>query len=305
MARLPLAWMIVIGFALWGGRALADPAAAPPRTLRLAFADSEMPAPKETTGPGLPGGPEKPAEPIGSLQEEGSIAPPDLAYGVAMRARWVTVPAFMLNLFTRRNVPLSSYALAIEGYRRKGNFDFMVAIGYQNMSPSDGNWLGKDQFQHPANVDTDYVQFKGLALVTLDASFIWRNWFSKSFGIHYGAGLGVGIKTGQMLRTSDAGCTETNAGDVTQCHPLNVDCSSGVCNEQQLANTSRAGGERVDSAATPSRFVDQNIPAAVPIVNIVLGIDFRLPQVPNLEAKIEGGFYDAFFLGGGIVYRIF
>ena len=35
---------------------------------------------------------------------------------------------------------------------------------------------------------------------------------------------------------------------------------------------------------------------------MVIGIDFRLPQVRGWEAKIEGGFYNAFFLGGGVAY---
>ena len=49
-------------------------------------------------------------------------------------------------------------------------------------------------------------------------------------------------------------------------------------------------------------FYSGSIPAAVPIFNAVVGVDFRLPQVRGWEARIEGGFYDAFFLGGGVGY---
>jgi len=37
-------------------------------------------------------------------------------------------------------------------------------------------------------------------------------------------------------------------------------------------------------------------------VNLLVGVDFRLPQVRGWEARIEGGFYDAFFLGGAVGY---
>jgi hypothetical protein len=73
---------------------------------------------------------------------------------------------------------------------------------------------------------------------------------------------------------------------------------NGVCSDKSLA----ALGPGVDSPDNPHRFVDGNVPPAVPIVNVVVGVDFRLPQVRGWEAKIEGGFYDAFFLGGAVGY---
>jgi hypothetical protein len=40
-----------------------------------------------------------------------------------------------------------------------------------------------------------------------------------------------------------------------------------------------------------------------PVVNVFAGMDFRLPDyAKGWEAKIEGGFFDAFFLGVGIGY---
>jgi hypothetical protein len=302
-----LGWSIVIGLALlaWGGVArAAEPAAEAPR-LRLALAAdaAAMPEPSETPPPSVAaGGAPAAAEPVGSLEEEGSMKPGDLHYGGGARLRWVTVPSWLLNIFTARNVPLSSWATAVELFRRKGGFDFALAFGYQNMSPPDGNWLGKGNV---AATDTDLVQFRSLAIWTIDASFVWRNWFSRSFGIHYGAGLGLGIVTGELLRTSSTGACATT-GDPSQCHPLNVSCPNGVCNEQQLVSTQvgnncKAGSD-VDGPQSPHRFCDSNVPGAVPIVNVVVGVDFRLPQVPGFEVKVEGGFYDAFFLGGGAVY---
>lgn len=253
----------------------------------------EMPPPAVTEGP-APAASE--ASPLaGTVAAEPSRAP-NVSYGVAARLRWVSVPSWMLNLFTKRNVPLSSYAVAAEFFRRKGEFDFIVSIGYQSLSPPDGNWLGRG---HDASIDTDYVQFKGLGMVGADASFVWHSFLNDWFGMHYGAGLGLGIITGHLLRTSNGtGCTDANAGDYTRCHPIGAICPPSGCTDSSLA----ALGPGVDDPQNPHRFTDSNVPPALPIVNVLIGVDFRLPHVRGWEAKLEGGFYDAFFLGGGVAY---
>lgn len=222
---------------------------------------------------------------------------PDVSYGVAARLRWVSVPKWMLDFFTKRNMPLSSYSTAIEVMRRKGEFDIIASFGYMGLAPSDGNWLGKG---HDPAIDTDYVQFKNFAMWTADVSFVWHSYLNDWFGLHYGAGLGLGVLTGQMLRTSNAGCNEANAGDPTQCHPLGVTCGPNGCSEQDLQGTMNNVG--MDDPANPRRFADSNVPPVLPIVNVLAGIDFRLPHVRGWEAKLEGGFYNAFFLGGAVGY---
>jgi hypothetical protein len=297
-----LTFLVATGVCLAAGAARAQtplPAAAPPSVEATPAGSPAMPAevpaaplPEATAPSALDGAPL-----AGTLATAPPTRGPNVSYGIGVRLRWVSVPKWMLNLFTKKNVPLSSYATALELFRRKGEFDFILSVGYQNMSPSDGNWLGRG---HDANVDTDYVQFKGLGLVGIDASFVWHSFLTDWFGLHYGAGLGLGIVTGKMLRTSnsDTLCNEANAGDYVQCHPKGVTCGPGGCSDAQLAATE--GG--VDDPTDPHRFRESNVPPALPIVNVILGMDFRLPHVRGWEAKIEGGFYDAFFLGGGVGY---
>ncbi|HEX4406108.1 MAG TPA: hypothetical protein VH560_14825 [Polyangia bacterium] len=283
------------------GRAFAQTAAAPVQP--VAASTVGAPAAQVTTMPApavAAPGPKADETPVVSTIAATGTTSPNVSYGVALRLRWVSVPAWMLNLFTKRNVPLSSYSTALELMRRKGEFDFIVSVGYQSMSPGDGNWLGRD---HDASIDTDYVQFKGLGFVGIDASFVWHSYLNDWFGLHYGAGLGLGIVTGQMLRTSDgSGCTEGNAGNVAACHPVGITCPYGTCSDNDLKSLNPGGSAATDSAATPHRFVDGDLPPALPIVNVLVGMDFRLPHVRGWEAKIEGGFYDAFFLGGGVGY---
>jgi hypothetical protein len=222
------------------------------------------------------------------------VAPPrnpnDPVYGAGARLRWISVPSWLLGLFTKANHALSSYGFAAEGYRRKGDYDIMFSLSYQRMGPPDGNWLGRG---HEASIDTDFIQFRNFGLVGFDAAFIRRIDLSEYVTYRYGAGLGIAIVTGQMLRTSAGNCRDNNLYDTTQCKP--VICRGQTCTEAELAMSSRTGTN--DTVQSPHRFVDGDVPGAVPILNVVTGFDFHFPQVKGLELRLEGGFYDAFFLG--------
>jgi hypothetical protein len=225
-------------------------------------------------------------------------APAPARYGVGIRSRVTSVPKWLLGAFFDQSVPLTSYTIGIEGYRRSGNFDFVLGLAWQSLSPSDGNWLGQG---HPPATDTDFVQFRDLGAVSLDAAFIFHSAFNRYVGMHYGGGVGLGIITGKLLRTSDGspGCP-ANPGSAGDCFP--VVCPTGPCTEAELKATESPLG--VDSATTPSRF-RQTLPSVYPIVNLVTGLDFQTPRLPAVDFKIDVGyFFPYFFLGGGISYRI-
>jgi hypothetical protein len=299
MCRLVCAVLIAVSGMISVARAAEEgqPSEAPSSPAAMPPPTPAMPPPAEAAAPRPGGAPDaaRAGAPAGELVDDaGATRPADLSYGAGVRLRWVTVPAWMLNLFTDRNVPLSSWGTGIEFFRRKANFDFVASFSYQNMSPPPGNWLGKD---HPANIDTDYVQFNNLALWGVDVSFVWHTMFNEWVGLRYGAGIGVGIVQGQILRTSNSGCTDENAGDLTMCNPMGSTCTGESCT---LSPASLTPGP--DSPGNPHRFADPNVPPVLPIVNILVGLNFRLPQVRGWEAKIEGGFYNAFFLGTGVGY---
>jgi hypothetical protein len=230
------------------------------------------------------------AEPAATVGVTPARNPNDAVYGAGARLRWVSVPSWLLGLFTKANHSLSSYGFAAEGYRRRGDYDIMVSVSYQKMGPPDGNWLGRG---HEAAIDTDLIQFRNFGLVGFDAAFIRRMNLSEYVTYRLGAGLGLGIVTGQMLRTSAGNCRDNNLYDVTQCKP--VVCRGKTCTEAELARSSTTG--TVDTVGDPHRYADTDVPGAVPILNVVTGFDFHFPQVKGLEVRLEGGFYDAFFLG--------
>ena len=233
--------------------------------------------------------PEEPGSGAPVVSTDAPTGPSEVAYGAGARLRWVSVPGWLLGLFTKQNQSLSSYGVAGEFFRRKGDMDIMVGLSYQSMGPPDGNWLGKGK---DASLDTDLVQFRNFGFVGFDATFIWRTVISEYVAFRYGAGLGVAIMTGEMLRTSAAGCTEQNAADTRVCKPSF--CPATGCTEQLLAGSMG----RVDNGpGDPHRFKVGNVPAAIPILNLVTGLDFHIPQAKGLELRLEGGFYNAFFLG--------
>ena len=222
-------------------------------------------------------------------------------YGLAFRFRWVSVPSWFLGLFAQKSVALSTYGYALEGYRRKidrddpnRTWELNVGIGFQNMSPADGYWLGKGK---QPDVDADLVQARNFSLITMDAAFISRQYFNRYFGIHYGAGLGLAVVRGKILRTSAQYDPTTKTYTVVS--NGRTICDTGAkCNEAALAASQGPG----DQASDGHRFQETAIPGAIPIINLLFGLDFPIPDAKGLEFRIEGGFYDAFFIGGTAGY---
>lgn len=226
-------------------------------------------------------------------------------FGGALRMRWISVPGWMLGLFTQANHPLSSYGYGGEFFRRKldrddpmQSWDISFGLGYQKMGPPDGNWLGKG---YDPSKDTDWVQFRDFGLLTFDVSLISRRFFNEVFGIHYGAGLGLAIVTGKILRTSSSpACRENNLNNLDVCKPRICDTAANTAACEAKLAASETG--RPDDPNDPHRFSEGAVPGAIPVLNLVFGLDFKVPPVPGLEFRLEGGFCDAFFAGGTVVY---
>lgn len=215
-------------------------------------------------------------------------------YGAGARLRWVSVPNWLLGLFLKQSVPLSSYGFGGEVFRRNGDLDMVLGLSYQKMGPPDGNWLGRGK---AASVETDFLQFRNFGFVGVDASFIWRTVFNQNVALRYGAGLGLAFVTGKILRVSNAGCTEQNAGNTRDCRPIY--CPPTGCSEaMHLARE----GQPDNGPTDPHRFSEGDVPGAIPIINMLIGLDFHIPNVKGLELRVEGGFYNAFFAGIATTY---
>lgn len=281
-----------------------------------AFAQESAPAAADPSPAASPAGIEAAAVPPSgeatAAGDETTVAAANVAkpaprslYGIAARWRWATVPGWFLGLFTEKNVPLSTFnSWALEGFWRKHDKDdhnrtweIVVSVGYQNMSPSDGYWLGRGK---EPTLDADLVQARNLGLVTMDAAYVVRQYFSPYFGIHYGAGLGLGIVRGKILRTSATYDPATGQYSVVSGGAQICD-ANGTCDETRLAAT-QASGVPDGGPTNPRRFQENSVPSALPIINLLFGLDFPIPQAQGLEFRVEGGFYDAFFVGASAGY---
>jgi len=275
----------------------------------VAFAQDtpQMPPPEaagpapDATSPADPGAAPATEEAAAAVAAPATAVANAAKYGLGLRGRWVSIPSWFLGLFTQKSMPLSSYSIALEGYRRKVDRDdphrtweLSAAIGFQDMSPADGYWLGKGK---DPSQDADLVQARNFSLITMDAAFISRQYFSPYFGIHYGAGLGLAVVRGKILRTSATYDPATKNYTVIS-NGAQICDANAKCNEAALA----AGQGRDGGPTDPHRFQETSIPGAIPIINLLFGLDFPIPDAKGLEFRVEGGFYDAFFVGGTAGY---
>lgn len=218
-------------------------------------------------------------EPVVEEEEVKLVGTTNFAqYGLGVRARYVTIPNFMLEWFLAHATSMQSFtAVGAELVRRRGNFDLVFGLEYDAIAPKEGLYQEKgdsltqcglgDESQCP-----DYVTGEDLALLGVDASFLWHLDVHPLVQLRYGAGIGMGVVLGEVEqhdRQCNAGTSLGDLDDPKACRDL-----------MQVKNA--------------------DIPPIVPIVNLLVGARVKLHE--QLSLNIEGGFRDMFFFGGGINY---
>lgn len=185
-------------------------------------------------------------------------------YGVGVRLRRVFIPEWAVELFVE-DMPGGGQnnGFGLELLREKGNVTIALGVEYEPLEAEDGIWIERGE-SIPAD-GVDYVEFRDLAWYGVDASFIWRTGIiGKKLSLHYGAGLGVAVFTGEV-RQSDRICTNDQVESCTVPDPL---------------------GEQ-DKVA--------DLPPVFPIVNVIVGLQLR--PVDNVMINLEGGIRTVPFVG--------
>ena len=211
-------------------------------------------------------------------EEEEQVTPPpepEVIWGIGARARFITIPTFVFDLFVDHSTGLNAFSVAGSVIRRNGNFDIVMTLEYASTSPDDGLWQEKDEVPGMANMDPDLVVFDGLSQISADVSFIWHAPLTDFMAFRYGAGIGIGVPIG--------GYTHTDT----------------VC----------PAGTRIDDLDNPSqcpvapgaRVEDDNLPPVVPIVNLLAGLRFKVADQFSIDVEL-GWRFPAFFAGAGIGY---
>lgn len=185
--------------------------------------------------------------------------------GVGLRGRYVFMPKGVIELFlVSAESGVATAGFGLELVRRKADFDIVLGLEYENISPDEGF------YQDEEGEDPDRVEFDGFAMLGLDVNFVWSTELAPKLHLRYGAGIGVAAVLGDVLQT-DLNCP--NLDDFNTC----VVDPTGDQNE-------------------PS----EDVPPVVPIVNVLLGARFDV--LPNLSVNVETGFRNLFYAGLGATY---
>lgn len=186
-------------------------------------------------------------------------------YGMGLRLRGVFEPKGVIELFIEEaSGGVFSPGFGVEFLRRKGNFELVLGLEYENVSPPDGHWLEKGDDGVSPGQYPDYVEFDGLAWFTADLAFMFHNPINDKVSFRYGAGFGLGIVLGEVLQT-DQICTGRDFD--SQC----TDDTTGQINDEA------------------------DIPPVFPVIDLILGVQFK--PTKKMTVNLEGGLRTLFFFG--------
>jgi hypothetical protein len=210
---------------------------------------------------------DEPAAP--EVSEVNADDPNRARLGVGIRLRNIRMPESLLELFIE-DVPGggSHFGIGLELMRRKGNFELAIGLEYDPLSATEGVWIDKGD-EIPTD-DPDYVEFDGFGWVSADISFIWQQVLHKTVALRYGAGLGLGVILGDVLRT-DFTCT---SGETSSCQR--------------------------DPNAVNDRTPEEAIPPVFPIVNLLFGVQVR--PTDSIAINFEVGLHTLPYLGTTVGY---
>lgn len=281
---------LVAMLGLVGTLAAAGPALAQQAT------DEERVAPAADVAPAQPAGaaatvadaPEEPA-----LADERRSSAPDAIqqasahspaeeenkpyYFLGARFRLLWIPSFLVNLFADvEDWPGAiNPGTGLEFTYRKNRFDIVAALWWQGFSATPGFMKGQ------GDMSSEMEQIRpGLNAFYLSADFLWSYPFNDIVAFTYGAGLGVGLVTGSLIRTE----AFSQGGSWHK-------CSGPGSGEGDSSAYCEVGGHYgVDEADSGG-----DVPPVVPWIALDLGL--RIKPHRNFMMRVDLGIGLGFFLG--------
>ncbi len=218
-------------------------------------------------------------------------------YGLGARVRYLFVTELMLAPFLASAKAMNGASFGIEFEYRKPNYDIVTSFDASFFTFDSGNWLGSG---HAADVDTKYTQFRNLNFISLDVSIIGHRWLTPWMEIRGGAGLGLGVVTGDVLVTANSNqCNLGNVHDTTKCYPVGGTppigpITSDAQAEPGLKSTERPGNPP-NLNTDPHRKQADKLSPVWPVLNILIGMRFRVHR--HILLGWELGFRNSMFVG--------
>ena len=189
-------------------------------------------------------------------------------FGLGVRLRTIYVPKFMIELFYEEATSsVFKPGFGLEFSRRKGNFELVIGVEYENLSPDDGFFLGKDDDPNVPEQAPDYVEFDDFSWVAADVAFLFNAPLNERVSFRYGAGLGIGLVLGEVRQTDSTCAPGTD--------DIQTDCMRNP------------NAMQVDEEA--------DLPPVLPVVDLLAGLQFRPAE--KLTINVEAGLRSVAFLG--------
>jgi hypothetical protein len=175
----------------------------------------------------------------------------------------VRVPQGLIEIFVKQApAGASNVGFGLEVARRKGQFEVQLGLEYEKISIDKGIWIENGD-TIPAD-EVDYVEFDNFGWVTAELSFLYHTEIIPQLSVRYGGGAGIGVLTGDILRT-DYRCTTA----------------------------------ALDTCAESPRAVNRNTPYDLPpvmlVVNAIVGVQIR--PTDEIFINVEGGLRTVPFFG--------
>ena len=183
--------------------------------------------------------------------------------GVGFRLRNVRIPQGLLEVFVDRAPAGSSdIGFGLEVSRRRGQFEVQLGLEYEKISVDKGIWVENGD-TIPTD-EVDYVEFDGFGWVTAELSFLYHTEIIPQLSVRYGGGAGIGVLTGDVLRTD------------YRCANATLDS----CTESPTATNIKS---------------PYDLPPVMLVVNAIVGVQIRPTE--EIFINIEGGLRTLPFFG--------
>jgi len=212
-------------------------------------------------------------------------------YSVGARVRWLMVPEWFIKMFgaaidhpkgEERHLLVSNIGAGPEFTYRKDGFDITAAIWYAGL-----NWTATTAFKEDGEDDNSWeVVENDMRAIMITVDFIWSTALADWFAITYGAGLGLGIKWGDIIETDS--WADENGRFVEKC-PVRCKTDVNCANEY-------GGTCQVDEDYGT---VWDKVPV-VPWVNFLFGMRFKPHR--HFAIYVDAGFGLGFQWGGRLAY---